>query len=83
MTNKDLANVLFPNITKTVEDYKNMYPKRELKEGEKVKVIDGPFKNMYGKIQAVDIPNSSLTVLIDLFGQETPVDVTISQVEKA
>ena len=36
MTNKDLANVLFPNITKTVEDYKNMYPKRELKEGEKV-----------------------------------------------
>ena len=55
----------------------------ELKEGEKVKVIDGPFKNMYGKIQAVDIPNSSLTVLIDLFGQETPVDVTISQVEKA
>ena len=55
----------------------------ELKEGEKVKVIDGPFKNMYGKIQAVDIQNSSLTVLIDLFGQETPVDVTISEVEKA
>ena len=36
MTNKDLANIIFPNITKTVEDYKNMYPKRELKEGEKV-----------------------------------------------
>ena len=55
----------------------------ELTEGEKVKVVDGPFKNMNGKKQAVDIPNSSLTVLIDLFGQETPVDVTISQVEKA
>ena len=38
---------------------------------------------MYGKIESVDIPNSSLTVLIDLFGQETPVEVTISQVEKA
>ena len=55
----------------------------ELKVGEKVKVVDGPFKNMYGKIESVDLPNSSLTVLIDLFGQETPVEVTISQVEKA
>ena len=36
MTNKDLANVIFPDITKTIEDYKQIYPKRELKEGEKV-----------------------------------------------
>ena len=55
----------------------------ELKDGEKVKVIDGPFKNMYGKIQSVDLKNNTITVLIDLFGQETPVDVTLSQVEKA
>ena len=55
----------------------------ELNNGDKVKVVDGPFKNMYGKIQTVDKENSTLTVLIDLFGQETPVDVTLSQVEKA
>ena len=55
----------------------------KLTEGEKVKVVDGPFQNMYGKIQTVDKENSTLTVLIDLFGQETPVDVTLSQVEKA
>ena len=36
MTNKDLANVIFPNITKSVEDYEKMYPERDLKEGEKV-----------------------------------------------
>ena len=34
MTNKDLANVIFPDITKTIEDYEKMYPKRDLKEGE-------------------------------------------------
>ena len=28
MTNKDLANLIFPNIDKTVEDYDNMYPDR-------------------------------------------------------
>ena len=33
MTNKDLANVIFPNITKTVEDYEKEYPERNLGEG--------------------------------------------------
>ena len=36
MTNKDLANIIFPDITKTIDDYKKMYPERNLKEGEKV-----------------------------------------------
>ena len=31
MTNKDLANLIFPNINKTVEDYEKMYPAREEK----------------------------------------------------
>lgn len=33
MTNKELANLIYPNINKTVEDYEKMYPKRNLKEG--------------------------------------------------
>ena len=33
MTNKDLANLIFPNITKTIEDYEKMYPERNLPEG--------------------------------------------------
>ena len=33
MTNKDLANLIFPHITKTIEDYEKMYPERDLKEG--------------------------------------------------
>ena len=33
MTNKDLADVIFPHITKTVVDYEAMYPQRNLKEG--------------------------------------------------
>lgn len=36
MTNKELADLIFPNITKTIEDYEKEYPKRELKEGAKV-----------------------------------------------
>lgn len=33
MTNKDLANVIFPHITKTIADYEKMYPKRNIEEG--------------------------------------------------
>ena len=33
MTNKDLADLIFPNITKTIEDYEKIYPKRDLPEG--------------------------------------------------
>lgn len=33
MTNKDLADLIFPNVTKTVADYEKMYPKRNLPDG--------------------------------------------------
>ena len=33
MTHKELADLIFPNITKTVEDYEKMYPERDLPEG--------------------------------------------------
>lgn len=33
MTNKELANLIFPDIIKTIEDYEKQYPKRNLKEG--------------------------------------------------
>ncbi len=36
MTNKELADLIFPNITKTIEDYEKLYPERNLKEGAKV-----------------------------------------------
>lgn len=36
MNNKDLANLIFPNINKTVEDYEKMYPERNLNSNQKV-----------------------------------------------
>jgi len=33
MTNKELADLIYPNITKTIEDYEKIYPERNLKEG--------------------------------------------------
>jgi len=54
----------------------------ELSVGTKVTIIDGPFKGMTGAIDNLDLENSRLNVLIDLFGQETPVEVELFQVSK-
>lgn len=55
----------------------------EIIEGDKVKIISGPFNSMYGKIESIDLENQKLKVLVDLFGQETSVEVELGQVEKA
>ena len=36
MTNKELADLIFPNINKTIGDYEEIYKSRDLKEGAKV-----------------------------------------------
>ena len=55
----------------------------ELTEGTKVKIIDGPFNGMFGKVDSVDLPNQKVMLLVDLFGQETSVEVDLSQIENA
>ena len=55
----------------------------EIKVDDMVKVVDGPFANMFGKIKTIDMPNAKLEVALDLFGQETDVEVELSQIEKA
>ena len=54
---------------------------KELVEGTKVKITDGPFKNMIGKIATVDLDNKKVELLLDLFGQETSVEASLSEIE--
>ena len=54
---------------------------KDLAEGKKVRITDGPFKNMVGKIGSYDIENKKVEVLLDLFGQETSVEVSLSEIE--
>lgn len=54
----------------------------ELASGAKVGIVDGPFKGMEGNIKDIDLENNRITVMIDLFGQETSVEVEPFQVQK-
>ena len=55
----------------------------DLVEGATVKIVDGPFNGMFGKIDSVDFPNQKVMLLVDLFGQETSVEVELNQIQKA
>ena len=55
----------------------------DLKEGEVVKITSGPFAGMEGKVAEVNLDTQQLVVLLDLFGQETDVELEISHIEKA
>ncbi|REL24712.1 transcription termination/antitermination factor NusG [Rhodohalobacter sp. SW132] len=51
------------------------------KEGDIVKVIDGPFKEFDGTVQEVLADKLKLRVLVSIFGRKTPVEVNLNQVE--
>lgn len=55
---------------------------KELVEGTKVSIIDGPFKGMFGKVDFIEPGTSKVNLLVDLFGQETSVEVELSQIQK-
>jgi len=48
-----------------------------------VKVTNGPFANMYGKVKSINMETQQLEVALDLFGQETIVELGLSEIEKA
>ena len=54
----------------------------DLNVGDSVSIVDGPFKGMIGRVDNIDTENNRLNIIIDLFGQETSVDVELFQVSK-
>ena len=55
----------------------------ELEVGMKVKVVGGPFNGMVGTVDTIDLDNSVVDLTIDLFGQDTQVEVELNQIQKA
>src|SRR5699024_12672798 len=54
----------------------------ELDLGEQVQIKSGPFANQVGEVQEIEADKLKLTVLVDMFGRETPVKVEERRVGK-
>lgn len=53
------------------------------KEGERVRIIDGPFNDFRGIVSEIDMERHKVRVMVSFFGRETPVELDFLQVEKA
>ena len=50
--------------------------------GETVRVIDGPFNDLEGKVDSVDKESGRVRVMVSMFGRDTPVELDFIQVER-
>jgi transcriptional antiterminator NusG len=53
------------------------------KTGERVHIIDGPFNDFRGTVSEIDMERAKVTVMVNFFGRETPVELDFLQVEKS
>ena len=53
-----------------------------LLENDAVQIVDGPFKDLEGKVADIDEERGKVKVLVNMFGRETPVELDFLQVKK-
>jgi transcriptional antiterminator NusG len=54
----------------------------EFEEGDVVRIISGPFADFNGTISEINLDQSKLKVLVNIFDRETPVELGFDQVQK-
>jgi transcriptional antiterminator NusG len=50
--------------------------------GETIRVVEGPFADFNGIIEDINVDQSKVRVLVDIFGRETPVELNFDQILK-
>lgn len=74
---KDEVDYLFKKMDTSVAKH-NI----DIVVGEAVRIVDGPFKDLEGKVNTVDSERGKIKVLVSMFGRETPVELDFLQVKK-
>jgi transcriptional antiterminator NusG len=47
-----------------------------------VLIIDGPFKDLEGKVGEIDEERGKVKVMVPMFGRETPVELEADQIQR-
>jgi transcriptional antiterminator NusG len=79
MQEHEIARMLGREGAKEVEPAKI---KIDFSPGDTVKIKEGTFESFEGTIDAIDEASGKITVLIEIFGRSTPVELEYWQVEK-
>lgn len=54
----------------------------DIEVGEIIRISDGPFKELEGKVSDVDNERGKVKILVSMFGRETPVELDFLQIKK-
>ena len=49
--------------------------------GDHVRIVDGPFANLTGVVEEIEPEKNQVSVMVSMFGRETPVELELDQVE--
>ena len=69
-------------LKQVVEAEGKEVPKVQYEVGEEVKITDGPFLNLSGQIDEIDVDRGKLKVSVSIFGRFTPVELEYWQIER-
>lgn len=70
-------------IVQKDEDVTTEEPKLQIPVniGDRVKINEGTFENFEGDVDSIDVTNGRVTVMINIFGRSTPVELEYWQIE--
>ncbi|MBM4443599.1 MAG: transcription termination/antitermination protein NusG [Candidatus Rokubacteria bacterium] len=57
-------------------------PKSVFQQGDKIRVIEGPFQNFQGTVEDTNPERGRMKVIVPVFGRPTPVELEYYQVER-
>ena len=49
--------------------------------GDTVRILDGPLSSFTGTVESIEIEKNAVSVVVSMFGRETPVEFELDQVE--
>ena len=81
LSRREIERILGSN---EVEEVKKESPKfkPDFEVGETVRVTTGPFADFNGIIEEINLDQSKVTVLVNIFGRETPVELGFTDIVK-
>ena len=86
LTLDEVVNILQPKSEKPVLSDGKAAPVEvrvvDFDLGDSVTVIDGPFATLQATISEINPDSQKVTVMVEIFGRETPVELGFSQIQK-
>ena len=49
--------------------------------GDTVRILDGPLSSFTGTVESIEVEKNSVSVIVSMFGRETPVEFELDQIE--